>query len=308
MKQPSLALKHRITQLEQKARRVGTAIVVYGLLVLIGYVFLFPILKMVSQSFMDSRDIVDPNILFIPSHLSFANFVQAWQTMSMPGSLFNSVWLSFLLASFQAVSSAMAGYAFARFQFRGKMLLMFLVLATYIIPVQVLVIPRFMVFSFYDLVGSVLPLLAVAFLGQGLSGPIFILIFRNFFEMLPPSIDEAAQIDGASRFQTFVRITLAMSVPILIVCFLFSFVWNWNETYVTGLVAAGKFRTLPLELEGFVASYTRLFIKPGSQTSKINEAIRMAGTLVSIAPLLLIYGFLQRQFVEGIEKTGITGE
>lgn len=294
--------------LETKVRRGASLVAIYGLLVLIGYVFLFPMLKMLSQSLMDSRDIIDPNVLFVPTHLSFANYAQAWATLNMPVSLLNSLWFSFLLAAFQTASSAMAGYAFARFRFPGKGPLMALVLASYIVPLQVLLIPRFMVFSAYDLVGSVLPLLVVALLGQGLSGPLFILIFRNFFQMLPPSIDEAAQIDGATRLQTFVRITLAMSIPIIVVSFLFSFVWNWNETYVTGLVSSGKFSTLPLELDGFVASYTRLFIKVGSTTNKLNEAVRMAGTLISILPLLLIYGFLQRQFVEGIEKTGITGE
>ncbi len=300
--------RHLLALVETKIRRIAFRIAVYGLLVLIGYVFLFPLLKMLSQSLMDSRDIIDPNVILVPTRLSLANYAQAWATLNMPTSLLNSLWFSGLLAVFQTWSSAMAGYAFARFRFPGKSALMGLVLATYIIPMQVLVIPRFMVFSAYDLVGSVLPLLAVALFGQGLSGAIFILIFRNFFQMMPPSIDEAAQIDGASRFQTFVRITLAMSIPIIVVSFLFSYVWNWNETYVTGLVASGRFSTLPLELDGFVASYTRLFIKPGSTTSKLNEAVRMAGTLISVAPLLLLYAFLQRQFVEGIEKTGITGE
>ncbi len=289
-------------------RKWGGGLVAYALLLLVGFVYLYPLLRMVSLSFMDSRDIVDPNVGLLPTRLTFVNYEQALQTLNMPTSVLNSAWLSFLLAAFQTLSSAMAGYAFARYRFRGRSLLLFLVLATYLVPMQVLTIPRFMVFSFYKLVGSMLPLLAVALFGQGLSGPIFIMIFHNFFRMLPRSIDEAAQIDGASQAQVFLRITLAMSIPILTVSFLFSFVWNWNETYVTGLVGAGKFSTLPLELEGFVASYNRLYARPGTTSSMINEAIRMAGTLVAVLPLLLLYAVLQRQFVEGIEKTGITGE
>ncbi len=278
------------------------------LLLFVGFVYLYPLLRMLSMSFMDSRDIINPNVFMVPTRLSFENYANAYQVLNMPESLLNSIWLSVLLAIFQTFSAAMAGYAFAKFEFRGKSFLLGLVLASYIVPIQVLTIPRFMVFSFYNLVGSVIPLLIVSLLGQGLNAPIFILIFYSFFRMQPKSIDEAAQIDGASYFQIFIRIALALSVPILIVSFLFSLVWNWNETYFTGLVAAGRFSTLPLELEGFVASYNRLFAKPGSTTSRINEAIRMAGTLIAVLPLLLMFLFLQRQFVEGIEKTGITGE
>lgn len=278
------------------------------LLLLVGFVYLYPLLRMLSMSFMDSRDIIDPNVFMVPTRLSFTNYLQSYKVLNLPVSLFNSIWLSTLLALFQTVSAAMAGYSFARFKFRGRNFLLLLVLATYIIPLQVLTIPRFMVFSFYNLVGSVLPLLAVALFGQGLNAPIFIMIFHSFFRMQPRSIDEAAQIDGASYWQVFIRIALALSAPVLTVAFLFSFVWNWNETYVTGLVAAGRFSTLPLELEGFVASYNRLFVRPGTSSSLINEAIRMSGTLIAIFPLLLMYMFLQRQFVEGIEKTGITGE
>lgn len=289
-------------------KKYGVGIASLVLLFLIGFVYLYPLIRMLSMSFMDSRDIVDPNVGIIPTKLSFINYVQSYQVLNLPKSLWNSFWLSTLLAIFQTVSSAMAGYAFARFSFKGKNILLILVLITYIVPMQVLTIPRFMVFSFYNLVGSVLPLLTVALFGQGLNSPIFILIFYNFFRMQPPSIDEAARIDGASYAQVFWRITMALSIPVLTVAFMFSFVWNWNETYVTGLVAAGRFRTLPLELEGFVASYNRLFVRPGSTHSLINEAIRMAGTMIAISPLLAIYLFLQRQFVEGIEKTGITGE
>lgn len=297
-----------MNHVRRHARDRLVKLLVAALLLVIGYVYLYPLLKMLSQSLMDAEDIVDPNVNLVPTHLTLVGYARAMLALDMPRSLLNSIWLSLVLAVCQTLSASFVGYGFARFDFRFKGLMLALVLATFIVPGQVTVIPRLMVFSRYGLVGTVAPLVIVALFAQGINGPIFILIFYNFFRLIPRAIDEAAQLEGASFLVIFWKIVMRVSAPIVVVAFLFSFVWNWNETYLTGLITSGKFSTLPLKLEGFAASYAQMMLREGSSASKLNEAIRMAGTLVAILPMLLLYAFLQRQFVEGIERTGITGE
>ena len=133
----------------------------------------------------------------------------------------------------------------------------------------------------------------------------------SFFKMIPVALDEAAQIDGANFFQIFYHIILKMSVPTILVVFLFSFIWNWNDTYVLKSLTALtqdqlSFQTLPQSLDRF--NYR---LSQGTQTSGVeqqnNPALKSAAILISILPLLILYAFTQRKFVEGIENTGVTG-
>src|SRR5690606_23532287 len=122
--------------------------------------------------------------------------------------------------------------------------------------------------------------------------------------------DEAAKIDGASAIKIFYRITLPLAVPAIIVVFLFSFVWYWNETYLLSFYMPDV-KSLPIQLSKFEASFTQIF-QPDPNAPQIedviNEAIHMAGTLLSLIPLMIVYFVLQRWFVEGVDRTGITGE
>jgi len=184
-----------------------------------------------------------------------------------------------------------------------------LVVATFIIPVQVTIIPRYILLNNYGFIGSLNALFIPAALGQGFRSSIFILVFYNFFKTYPRSLDEAAAIDGASKLRVFVRIALPISVPAIIVSILFSFIWYWNETYTTSLFVGTDYMTMPIQLQSFVAEFERLFpADDGSPVNRINESLRMAGTLLAILPLLVLYLCTQKQFVESVETTGITGE
>ena len=136
------------------------------------------------------------------------------------------------------------------------------------------------------------------------------LIFYQFFNMLPRSLEEAAKIDGASTFRIFYRIAVPSATPACIIAFLFSLVWYWNETTLTALYLGEKWATLPLKLQNFAVTFRRLYpADPYSVVGKnLNEAIVMAGTFLTLIPLLMIYFFTQSWFVESIDRTGITGE
>ena len=133
------------------------------------------------------------------------------------------------------------------------------------------------------------------------------IIFIAAIKGISKTYYEAAQIDGAGYFGIFARIAVPMAGPAIIIVFLFSFVWYWNETYLAGLYFGNELAILPLKLQQFVDSYNQLY-PPGSPGSQLNEAIKLAGTLLTIVPLLVLYFLLQRWFVEGIDRSGITGE
>lgn len=301
---------------EMSGRGLLTRILLIAFLLAVSYVFLYPLLKMVSMALMSEKDLVNPEVDWIPQHLSFKSFRVAANVLDLKKSLFNSFWFTLVLALSQTLVTALTSFAFARYEFRFKKFWFFMVLFTFIIPVPVLLIPRLMTFiTFQDLtglkmIGTIWPQLVTTITGQGVYSAILILICYNFFRIIPPSLDEAAQIDGASPFQVFTHIFLRLSLPTLFTIFLFSFLWNWNETYITTTFVRSSLKLLTLQLSVFDSLFERVAasLPEMSDGARINEAFKMAGTLISIAPMLLLYGAVQKRFIQGIEQTGITGE
>ncbi len=297
------------------AKRIGK-LVIYFLLICIGYIYLEPIFEMISKSIMSASDIIDPSIEWIALNPTLDNFGVAARVLKMPGSLINSILFSAGLAILQTIVAAMTGYALSRYKFRGKGFWFTMILLAFIVPVTVLMIPRLIIFITaqnslgMQLIGTPIPQVLMAVFGQGVNGTILILIFWNFFNLIPYSLDEAAMIDGAGPFQVFFHIAMRLSVSTVLIVFLFAFVWNWNETYQTATYLGGTMDLLPLKLSTFDSMFSsNASSGMGSEGMyKINEAYKMAATLISIAPLLLLYACVQKQFIQGIENTGITGE
>lgn len=283
---------------------------VYFLLSLIGFVYLYPLFYMVTYSFMDTEDLINPLITYLPSGFYMDNFAKAAEVMDFLNTLWQNVLASFVPAIVQTASAAVIGYGFARFRIPGKSVLFALVLATFVIPPQITMIPQFLMFKDLGLIGSIFSYIIPAAFGQGIKSGLFILIFYQFFRSIPKSLEEAAQIDGAGAYKIFAVICVPMAVPAFIISFLFSMVWYWNETLLAALYLGDKLTTLPLELQNFAVTYQKVFpADPNAQTGRsLNEAINMAGTFLNIIPLLIVYFFTQRWFVESIERSGITGE
>ena len=305
-----------IVRKRRKIEKVGAQLIIYALLITISYVFIFPLFSMLSLSLMSPEDIINPAIDYIPRELYFGNFKASFSVLKGFEALWNSTWFSFVLAFGQTFVSAMTGYAFARYKFVFKKFLFVLILVSFIVPIPIILIPRIiMIVSVQDAIGftllkTVIPQIVFSFAGQGVNSAILILIFYNFFRMIPKQLYEAAKIDGAGALDQFYHITVKMSLSTIVVVFLFSFVWNWNETYVTGLLLGEGLTLLPSQLSVFDSLFTnRPPDVPGQGgVARISEAYKMAATLITMLPLLVIYLFAQRQFIEGIEQTGITGE
>lgn len=289
-------------------------IIVYALLICIGFVYLYPILYMISNSLMNLEDLLDTSINWIPSKLYLDNYKKAALNMNYIGTFFQSIVVAGIPTILNVVVCSFVGYGFARFEFRGKKILMALLIFSYIIPPQITMMPTYVLYADLKLVGTLWSFVLPALFGQGLNAPIFILIFYQFFKQVPKVLIEAAQIDGAGFFRSFFRISIPSAVPAIITVFLFSLVWYWNESYLTqlyvnGVFSNGNWTTLIVELKKFDMTYNpQMAMVVDGASSNNNEAIRMAATMLSILPVLAMYFVLQRYFVESIDRTGITGE
>jgi len=235
--------------------------------------------------------------------------------MDFGTTILQTFYVTLLPTFLQVLVCSFVGYGFARYKFKFKGLLMGLMVFSFIIPPQITMMPIFVLYTELNLVGSILSLAIPAILGQGFMSVIFILIFYQMFRQMPQSLFEAAQIDGAGHIQTFLRIGVPAIGSAGIVVFLFSFVWYWNETFLMSLFlgnpdlgAGGTLTTVLLELERFEANFATVYPITQNVYQRINEGTIMAGTMISIAPLLMIYFLLQDYFIESVDRTGITGE
>lgn len=294
--------------MKQVRKRIISLTLRYFLLIGIGVVFLYPILYMISNSLKSVQDLVNPTVEWLPVKLYWGNFSRALRTLDYWKTLPFTVFYTAAATLAQTVSCAMAGYAFARHEFPLKRFWMVMLIAAFLIPAQVTLVPRYLMFYNYGLTNTPFAVWLPSLLGQGVSSSIFVLIFDNFFSSYPKSFDEAAKLDGAGKFTIFFRVALPVVKPAIVVSILFSFVWFWNETYTSGQLMGSALRTLPMKLESFVAEFSSIY-STGDMTARLNESARMAATLLVIAPLAALYVVLQRSFIRGIDAaSGLTGE
>ncbi len=293
-------------------------IVVYVLLITIAFIYLYPVLYMFSRSLMSRSDLLDSSAKWIPSSITVKNYNDAILTLDYWNSLWKNLILAVVPTVCQVFICSMVGYGFARYKFPLKNFWMAVLILAFLLPTQVTSLPNYLTFSRMKLAdGTVKPFLITALLGQGIKSVLCILIFYNFHRQTPQSLVEAAEIDGAGHFKAYWRIAVPLCTAAIVVVTLFSFVWYWNETTLVreylgvGHTRAKGLTTLMIELQKFEDSYNTAFDSRTSSvtsTNKINDAIRMAGTMLSIAPLLIFYFILQKQFVESVDRAGITGE
>lgn len=251
---------------------------------------LFPFAWMVATSLTaESQLFGSPRL--IPDPIDTSAYSRVAETFPLWRWVANSLGVAVVSTFLQVLTSAMAAYVFARFQFRGKGLLFGLYLATLMIPLQVLIVPLFIEISRLGLVDTypalLLPLIA---------SPFGVFLLRQFFMTLPREIEEAARIDGAGHWQTFTRIVLPMSKPALATLTVFAFMAAWNS-FLWPLVAINSesMMTLPLglsQLHGRFATEWNLV---------------MAGSTISVVPIVAIYLFAQKYVIQGVALSGLKG-
>jgi len=303
---------HKFVFGTRERQGLGQQIAVYGLLIIIGFIFIYPILYMISTSFMDRNDLLDSSVKWLPSSLYIQNYLDAAKSMDFWKTLGKGVIIAGVPTICNVLVGMIVGYGFARYEFKLKKLFMGILLFSYILPDQVTMIPTYVLYNDMGILGTIWTFVLPALFGNGINSAIFILIFYSFFKQVPKVLMEAAYIDGAGHFKAFFKIAIPSAVPAIITVFLFSFVWYWNESYLTemyvqGLATKSEWTNLVIQLKNFDSNFSTR-ATTGDMATSLNESVRMAATSLSILPLFLMYLVLQRQFIESIDRTGITGE
>lgn len=293
--------------------------VVYALLIIIGFIFLYPLFYMISTSFKDINDLLDASVIWIPNKIYMANYTTAMEVLGLPGkwnqwlemnALYQTIVVVGLPSVTATISTGLIGYGFARFNFPLKKFWLACIIIGFIVPQQVILLPQFVYFNNQlKILGTIWSYVFPAATGQGLNAAVFILIFYSFFSMIPKSLDESAYIDGANEFKVFWHVGVKLSKQPIIIVFLFNFVWYWNDYYRASYFLTGSnWTTLPLRLSRFENTFRNLMEQIELQQTNLNEPLILAGTLLTVLPLLVIYFIFQKFFVESIDRTGITGE
>jgi multiple sugar transport system permease protein len=298
-------------------RRMVIAAVRFVLIVGISYIILMPILTKISSSLMLERDLYDQTVKWVPRHFTFKNYIDVWKNLEYPRAFLNSFLLALTAGILQTASSTFIGYGLARFEFRGRNLLFAIVMVMLIVPPQTIMIPLYMNFRYFTLfgllpspginmMGSFWPFVLMSITGTGLRNGLFIYIMRQSFKGMPNELEEAAYVDGAGPVRTFYQIMLPSAVPTLVTVFLFACVWQWNDDCLTPLFMGGR-TILPVTLSGLLFRMGPLGTGGMRITGQYASLLNNTGMLLFIAPLLIIYGLLQRYFVESVERTGLVG-
>ncbi len=293
---------------KNKSGKVFKNALIYFMLITLGYVFLYPLIYAFSMSFMSYEDTLDPTIYMIASEFMTDNYQEVVDGIKYLPVMFETFLFAFACAVAQTISCGIIGYGFGKYNFPFKRLFLAIILFLFVVPLQVTTIPTYLTLQQMNLVNSPLGLILPALFGQGLKSTIFILIYFQVFDAMPKVLDEAAQVDGAGEIRKFSSIAVPLAKPAILLTFLFSFIWYWNETYLTTLYFGQKFTTLPIQLRTFVSTLNATDMASATTGVKMFQNVEMAGVILSILPLIVMYLLLQKHFTESIDKTGITGE
>ena len=286
------------------ARLAGRALT-YLVLVDVAFLFLFPVFYMVITSVKSPQDLVDVTVLWVPRDIHWPNYQLAFQTLSYPRALQNSITIAVPAAIGHVLACSFIAYGFARMRFPGREPLFLLVIFTFLIPPQTIIVPLFMLYKELGWINNYFPFIIPPFLGHGLRGALFILVFRQFFRGLPWELEDAASIDGASPLRIYWQIMLPLASPAILVVLLFSFVWHWNDFFQpTIFLFSQSTYTLPMRLSTLWTVLDTV-VTTGGAGELWSEGLAMAATFLVVLPLLLVYVVTQRYFVESIGRTGI---
>ena len=277
--------------------RVLGGIVWYAVVTGLGILFMGPFLWTVGSSLKGPTDLyVYPPELFPPT-LVWQNYVEIWTFAPLLRFIENSLVAGVLTTLGQTLSAAAVGYGFARFKFPGRGAFFILLMSTLIIPPQVMMVPRFLLYKDIGWLDSLFPLWVPAWFG---GSAFFIFLMRQFFMTIPRELDDAAEIDGASGVQIFWHILMPLTLPAVATVAIFAFLWNWND-FISPLIYLTSEHnfTLPLGL--------RFFQQEAGTGGEPREQLLMAASIIDTLPPILLFFALQRYFVRGIVMSGIKG-
>ena len=270
----------------------------YTLLSLVAIVMIGPFAWMLVTSLQSPETLVQFPPQFIPTHPRLSNYSEAFAELPIGTFFINSIKISVLGTIGEVIAAALAAFAFAKMQFRGKAIIFGLILSTMMIPFQVTMIPVYMIMRWFGWLDSQASLIVPHFFGGAFaSGAFGVFLLRQFFESIPKELEDASRIDGASRFRFFATIVLPLSKPALAVLALFAFMGIWNDLLTPVLFLSTESK-MPLTFGLAILETVQ---------HNFRYDLLMAGTLVSVAPILLFYIFAQRYVSDAFLRAGLKG-
>lgn len=260
--------------------------VIYGLIAIFLFITLFPLLWVFSTSFKPNEEAINFPPKFLPEKITFSNYVFVLTDPNLVRSLINSFVVSVGSTALSVVVSALGGYAFARFEFKGKNVIMSIILGLFMIPVVINIIPLYNMLSNIGMLNSPISLILTF---QILIIPLNILLFKNYFETIPKELEDAALIDGCSRLGVLKRITIPLSMPGFAIAAVLSFRFSWNE-FILPIVLANRpdSAVFQVALYQFISIY------------RIQWGYLTAGITLAIIPVLVLMLSFQKQMIKGL--------
>ena len=289
-------------------------------IVLIGIIFLilFPFIQKVCTMFLSYDDLSDSTVQYIPKHFSLYTVITTIGIMDYWMTLVRTAFLSVVAAVLQTLSCTLTAYGLARFKFKGRGLVFGCVIMVLLIPPQVVMASLYMNFAHLNPLGlaslfgvgrihisnGILPFILLSATAVAFKNSLYIYMLRQFFRGLPTEIEEAGMIDGSSHMGIFFRLMLPNAVPMMVTIILFAFSWQWTDNYYSQLFLGHSDYTVITNALIGLRSYG---VNIASFTNVFRNAIIDTGIVLSILPLVIVYIFGQKFFVQGVSQSGIVG-
>ena len=307
-------MKRRIKEISISVIR---ALLMFGLC----FMIISPMISRLSMSLMEEKDLYDTTIVLLPRNITLDNFTAVARATSMPTSMLNTLWISILSSICQVVACTLVAYGFARFEFPLKKFWFACIIALIIIPPQTIQSALYRTFTRFDLFGiitlfngqplnirkSLWPYLMMCLTCMGLKDGLYIYMLRQYFKNVPESLEEAAYVDGCGTMHTFLKIMLPDAVPIIASCFLFSFVWQWTDLFYSRNFLSG-YKLYAPELSSITDrmadELSKMAGTPVTPSAGRSLQLISIGVLFCCVPLIILYCFTQRTFVESLAMTG----
>ena len=272
-------------------KRIGKFFI-YLILIIIAAAMLIPFLWMLSASIKTDREVFQMNpFVWIPENPRWSNYIDIWTKIPFATFVKNTVFLTIVVTILQLLTSSFAAYSFAKLEFKHKNLLFMAYIATIAMPWQVYMVPQFIMMRGFGLNDKLLAMICLqAFSAFG------VFLMRQFYMGIPDSLCEAARIDGMSEYGIYAKIMLPLSKPAISTLTIFTFVNTWND-YLGPLIylKTEQKKTIQLGLKMFIGQYSSEY------------GLIMAGSVLSLIPVLIVFLCLQKYFVEGVANTGVKG-
>lgn len=299
--------KNKGVSLGQKvARKVVANAFRYIFLIAFSYVLIYPIIFMIVNSLMNSADYYNPSVQWVPIHITWDNLKNAIITLKLEETLLSTFVNELVAAGLGIASCAVAAFGLARFNFKGKGVLTALMILSILVPNAMTIIPSYVNFQNFNLLNTPFVFWLPSVLGVGLNGGLFIYIYTQFFKGLPKEIEEAAWVDGAGTWRTFLQIVLPSSGVVFVTVTVFSVIWHWNDSFLAQMYLADNF-PIGVQIANHASRVEGWLTQNMGMTTFTLAQILIASCLVTITPMLIFYVFIQKRFIASVATSGIVG-